>query len=66
MKKHRLSQKQFEALKYFKEKGKISGDDKTIHQRTVQYLFNFGLVGWSCNGSGSSWGITGKGLNILK
>jgi len=66
MEKQRISQKQFEALKYFKEKGKISGDDKTIHQRTVQCLFNFGLVGWNTDSSGCSWGITGKGLNILK
>jgi len=66
MKKHRLSQKQLEALKYFKEKGKISGDDKTIHGRTMQCLFNHGLVGWIRDGSGCSWGITGKGENVLK
>ena len=66
MKKQRISPKQFEALKYLNENKSIKCDDKTIHGRTMQCLFNHGLVGWIRDGSGCSWGITGKGLNLLK
>jgi len=66
MKKTRLTNTQIEALQYFGEQKSIPDSDKTIHGKTLNSLFHYGLIGWTRYANGTFWTITERGENVIK